>query len=305
MQSRIQSYLRVVAPTGRDELQVGPFQATFHPKSTNPYLNYAIPRDAAEPTQPEVAAREAPIGSGGVGPAWNTSAGPRVEQALLARGFQIEGRLPLMAFGGSDIVKVQPPEGIDLVIPTTDEDLYAMATVQAEAYGEEVPDLGIVADRRTALDHGSLAMVARNRHQHRGGRESFTDSRWVASEIAGIGVIPAQRRRGIATALAQRLAFELMTRGADLPWLMAAGTANSAPTSGRGSSSLARFSHFETEPCSDRCLEARPPSQGWTQGLIAPRASAESAPSQRAGAMCRSPGCARSKPSGLSGSAPA
>ena len=225
MQSRIQSYLRVVAPTGRDELQVGPFQATFHPKSTNPYLNYAIPRDAAEPTQQEVVALISAYRQRGrrarleyVG-----DLAPRVEQALLARGFQIEGRLPLMAFGGSDIAKVQPPEGIDLVIPTTDEDLYAMATVQAEAYGEEVPDLGIVADRRTALDHGSLAMVARNLDTKIVAAGSSSPIRDGLSEIAGIGVIPAQRRRGIATALAQRLAIELMTRGADLPWLMAAG----------------------------------------------------------------------------------
>jgi GNAT superfamily N-acetyltransferase len=225
VQSRIQSYLRVVAPIGRGELQVGPFLATFHPKSTNPYLNYAIPNDAVEPTQREVAdligayrqrGRRARL-------EYVSDLAPKVEPALLARGFQIEGRLPLMVFDRSNFAQVQPPEGIDLVVPTTDEDLYAMATVQAEAYGEELPDLGIVADRRAAFDHGSFAMVARDLDAKIVAAGSSSPIRDGVSEIAGIGVVPAQRRRGIAIALAQRLALELMTRGTDLPWLMAGG----------------------------------------------------------------------------------
>ena len=204
----------VVAPTGRDELQVGPFQATFHPKSTNPYLNYAIPRDAAEPTQPEVVALISAYRQRGrrarleyVG-----DLAPRVEQALLARGFQIEGRLPLMAFGGSDIVKVQPPEGIDLVIPTTDEDLYAMATVQAEANGKDVPDLGIVADRRTALDHGSLAMVARDLDANIVAAGSSSPIHDGLSEIAGSERSPHSAAGGLPP---PRPASGLRTHG---PW---------------------------------------------------------------------------------------
>jgi ribosomal protein S18 acetylase RimI-like enzyme len=225
VQSRIQSYLRVVAPIGRDEVQVGPFLATFHPKSTNPYLNYAIPNDAAEPSQSEVADLMSAYRQRGrrARLEYVCDLAPRVEQALLARGFQIEGRLPLMVFDRSEIAQIQPPEGIDLVVPTTDEDLYAMATVQAEAYGEELPDLRIVADRRSALDHGSFAMVARDSEAKTAAAGSSSPIHDGLSEIAGIGVVPTRRRRGIASALAQRLAVELVTRGADLPWLMAAG----------------------------------------------------------------------------------
>jgi ribosomal protein S18 acetylase RimI-like enzyme len=225
VQSRIQSYLRVVAPIGRNELQVGPFLATFHPKSTNPYLNYAIPNDAAEPSQPEVADLVSAYRQRGrrARLEYVCDLAPRVEEALLARGFQIEGRLPLMVFDRSDIAHIQPPEGIDLVVPTTDEDLYSMTTVQAEAYGEELPDLGIVPDRRSALDHGSFAMVARDREAKIVAAGSSSPIHGGLSEIAGIGVVPTRRRSGIATALAQRLAVELVTRGADLPWLMAAG----------------------------------------------------------------------------------
>jgi ribosomal protein S18 acetylase RimI-like enzyme len=225
MQTRIQNYLRVVAPIGREVLTIGPFLATFNRTSPNPYLNYAIPTDAAEPTQSDVAdlvrayrqrGRRARL-------EYVRDIAPSVETALLAGGFRFEGRLPLMAFGGPDAAKVRPPQGIDLVVPSSDDELYAMATVQAEAYGEEPPDFGVVADRKHAVERGSLAMVARHRDDTIVAAGSCSPIHDGLSEVAGIAVVPAQRRRGIATALAQRLAFELMTRGADLPWLMAAG----------------------------------------------------------------------------------
>ena len=54
MLTRIQQYLRAVAPTGRECEQVGPFLATFDPYSDHPYFNYALPDDGAEPTDAEV-----------------------------------------------------------------------------------------------------------------------------------------------------------------------------------------------------------------------------------------------------------
>ena len=51
----IQQYLRAVTPIGREHERVGPFLATFDPHSDNPYLNYALPDDGAEPSDYEVA----------------------------------------------------------------------------------------------------------------------------------------------------------------------------------------------------------------------------------------------------------
>lgn len=224
MLSRIQGYLRVVAPLGRDEVRIGPFLATFDPKSTNPYLNYAIPDGGTEPTRPEVASLVGAYRQRGrrarleyVG-----ALAPGVEPALLAEGFQVEGRLPLMVFGGAGAVQAQAPQDIEIVVPTLDDELFAMASVQAEAYGEKRPDRSVVADRRQAQARGSLAMVARTRDTTIVAAGSCSPIRAGLSEVAGIGVLPSHRRRGIATALAQRLALELIERSADLPWLMAA-----------------------------------------------------------------------------------
>ena len=53
---RIQSYLRVAAPRGREHERIGPFLATFNVSTDNPYLNYAIPDDSATPDAGDVAA---------------------------------------------------------------------------------------------------------------------------------------------------------------------------------------------------------------------------------------------------------
>jgi predicted GNAT family acetyltransferase len=74
-----------------------------------------------------------------------------------------------------------------------------------------------------ALEHGTGAVVARD----------LTDSRIVGggtfpsivngvTEVAAIGVAVTHRRRGIAQALARRLAEEAVGRGARTPFLMAA-----------------------------------------------------------------------------------
>jgi hypothetical protein len=54
MDSRIQSYLRFAASQQRDTQQIGPFLATFNRHSANPFLNYAIPDDAATPSLTDV-----------------------------------------------------------------------------------------------------------------------------------------------------------------------------------------------------------------------------------------------------------
>jgi GNAT superfamily N-acetyltransferase len=224
VQSRIQNYLRVVAPLGRDQMQIGPFLATISPKSTNPYLNYAIPDDGAEPTADEVAAlvetyrrrrRRARL-------EYVSDLSPRAEPALLTAGFQVEGRLLLMVFDTDRTADFEPLGDFVLVAPTSDDELYAMAAVQAEAYGDDPPDRSIVVDRRRALAGGSLALVARDCDARIIAAGSCSPIRDGLTEVAAIGVLPSWRRRGIALALARCLALEALGRGAELPWLMAA-----------------------------------------------------------------------------------
>lgn len=56
LEARIQTAIRAAASHGRDIERIGPFTATFDPTNANPFLNYAIPDEAAEPSQNDVEA---------------------------------------------------------------------------------------------------------------------------------------------------------------------------------------------------------------------------------------------------------
>ncbi len=229
MLTRIQQYLRVVAPIGREHQQVGPFLATFNPDSDNPYLNYALPDDGAEPSDDQVAALVEAYARRSRRPRLEYIPGcaPAVEQRLLAGGFVIEGRLPVMITDTRQPAAGPDPQGFDLRIPTTDVELYNMAVVQAEAYDEpQVPSHDVVARRRAALADGALAVIAVERTSGAVvGAGSCSPIRDGLTEVAAIGVSAVFRRRGIGGALASRLGREAISGGADVPWLMAAADA--------------------------------------------------------------------------------
>ena len=83
---------------GRESERIGPFLASFSRTSTNPFLNYAIPDDSADPTAAEVQHLIAAYAARGLRPRLEYLPGcaPRVEAALAAAGFVAEGRPALM-----------------------------------------------------------------------------------------------------------------------------------------------------------------------------------------------------------------
>src|ERR1051326_1935994 len=95
---RIQSYLRIAAPRWRDHVRVGPFLATLSRDTDNRYLNYAIPDDDAEPARTDVDALVGEYRERNRLPRleYIPSLAPAVEPALVAAGFSVEGRTPLM-----------------------------------------------------------------------------------------------------------------------------------------------------------------------------------------------------------------
>jgi ribosomal protein S18 acetylase RimI-like enzyme len=223
--TRIQQYLRVVAPIGREHEHLGPFLATFNPHSDNPFLNYALPDDGAEPSDDDVAALVDAYERRQRRPRleYIPECAPAVEQRLLAGGFSVEGRLPVMVADAQTLGAGSEPEGIKLRPPATDEELYHMAVVQAAAYEDEAPTRDIVDQLRTAQANGALPVIALDRRTGEVvGAGSCSPVRDGLTEVGGIGVSAAYRRRGIGGALASRLGFEGIAAGADMPWLMAA-----------------------------------------------------------------------------------
>jgi ribosomal protein S18 acetylase RimI-like enzyme len=215
----------VAAPRGRDSDRIGPFLATFTRDDDNPYLNYAIPDDGATPSNADIAALVDAYRKRQRKPRleYVASLAPAVESALLAAGFEVEGRLPLMTYVGGG--EAEPPAGIDLVEALSDDDLRAVATVQWEAYGESgaVPRRVAESLQRTQND-GGVVVIARDAETGEpAGGGLCTAPHGGATELTSIGVRTHFRRRGIAEAIARRLGREMHARGNDGVFLMAAG----------------------------------------------------------------------------------
>jgi ribosomal protein S18 acetylase RimI-like enzyme len=225
LELRIQHAIRTDAERGRDVVHVGPFVATFTRGTSNPYLNYAIPEREATPSATEVEQLAAAFAERSLRPRLEflPTLAPQVEPALLAAGFAEEARMPLMTFteppaGGA-------PDGIELLEARDKETIRAAVTVQHEAYGEaEPPDDERLAGVLRGLGRGALLVLARDAATHEpAGAGQCTAPVDGATELAGVGVRPVFRRRGIAQVVTARLAETMRGRGADLVFLMAAG----------------------------------------------------------------------------------
>jgi ribosomal protein S18 acetylase RimI-like enzyme len=117
------------------------------------------------------------------------------------------------------------PEGIEFVIPATDEELLDTLTAQDEAFGNANPvhNPEVATRLRSDMADGLIVVlgrVASSREPVAGG--VCTVPKDGVTEIAGVGVRERFRRRGIAAALTSRLLKEAFNAGATLPFLMAA-----------------------------------------------------------------------------------
>jgi len=218
----VHAYLRASVSAGRDTERVGPFLASFSRRSANPFLNYAIPDDGANPTAADLAALRDAYARRGLRARleYLPAVSPAVEPALLAGGFEVEGRLVLMEPGAD--APAMPPPGVELVVPATVDACLDLRRAQFEAYGEpwEPTDADAEALLRS-LGAGGGALLARTADGQAVGAGEFTVVVGGVSEITSIGVVPAFRGRGIAAALCARLARDVRAAGADTPFLMA------------------------------------------------------------------------------------
>lgn len=221
----IQSYLRVAASYQRDTERIGSFLATFSRSSDNPFLNYAIPDDHATPSPAEVAALITAYETRSRKPRLEYVAqlAPAVEEALMGAGFCVEGQLPLMICTPESAQNLPIPPGIELILPVSDADLLATIVVQNEAYVNPLPVASTIANLRNSLEAGGIAVLARTMTTGEPvGAGVCTVPSHQTTEIAGIGVRSAFRRRGVAGALTTRLVQEAFAAGVALPFLMAA-----------------------------------------------------------------------------------
>jgi GNAT superfamily N-acetyltransferase len=217
----IQRYIRTAAVRGREVEQVGPFLATFSPHSPSPYLSYAIPSDGADPSAADVAALRTAYERRERVPRLEflPSVAPAAEAALAAGGFIVEARPPLMTCAPGEAPDLAPPDGVELVLPESDDELRAGSTVAHIAFGEPEPDRSAIRSTRALLDSGGIVVLARTTDGEAVGWGVCTGPAERTTEVAGIATSEAHRRRGIAGAVVARVTREAFARGVTTAFL--------------------------------------------------------------------------------------
>ena len=229
LEQRIQSSILGNAVRWRESVRIGPFTATFDREEDNRYLNYAIPDEEATPSSDDVAELVAAYRDRRRVPRleYIPQLAPAVEAVLIAAGFRVEGRLPLMTCAGAGDVRRTAAEGIELVAPSSEEEYRGAASAQWEAYGERgQPTQHAVDSLRRGVAAGGVAVLARDAGTGEpAGAGSCTVPEKGLTELTSVGVRPAFRRRGIAAAMTGWLAEQAFAGGVTGVFLMAAGRA--------------------------------------------------------------------------------
>ena len=219
--------MRRAAAAGRATEQVGPFLATFSPDSTNPFLNYAIPDDGARPSQSDVDGLTQAYARRDLLPRveFLVDTAPEAEAALLAAGWSVERRIPVMLCPPGSAVALPGPAGVELVVPDGDDEIRGMIAAQYEAFDQPVTVSAADVDTaRERIRAGGFAVLARDAVTGEavggGVAEAVVDG---TAEVAGIGVRPGFRKRGIGAAMTSFLTVAVHGAGGRTVFLTPAG----------------------------------------------------------------------------------
>ncbi|WP_460527395.1 GNAT family N-acetyltransferase [Flindersiella endophytica] len=209
-------------------LEVGPFVLGHDPSTDSRNVNYATPlADAADITPGDVTALVAAFRDIGRVPRleYVTSCAPALEQLLLEAGFTVEARHDYLICSPSTLTVPPLPEGYEIAEPATDARRAEQWAVQNEAFGgEPVATPADVARLRRQQDSGGVVLQVRHTADDTcvaGGGASPPLA--GTSEVAGIAVGKAFRRRGLAGVLTAAITGRLFAAGADVAWLEASG----------------------------------------------------------------------------------
>lgn len=160
MDADVQSHTRTLALRSPDHLRIGPFTVRHNPDWQLKYANYAIPDQGAEPTAADVQALIAAFRERDRMPRLEYLPGgaPAVEPALLAAGFTVENRAPILACAPADLLPPKPVDALVISEPATDAEFDAAARVQHHGYGGTgEPEGGEAAWLRNAAAGGGVA----------------------------------------------------------------------------------------------------------------------------------------------------
>jgi ribosomal protein S18 acetylase RimI-like enzyme len=226
MSALIADHMRAAA-SRRPGDRIGPFSVGIDSHSDDPMRNFAVPDSGACPTDAEVTTLVAFFRERQRIPRleYVEDSAPDVERVLLAAGFTVERRTPVMISTADTVLTPREPEGITVREAAGDADLAAAVAVQHHAYQVPVPPgpqdiarLARVAERggvvSVAVDDATGNVVGT-------GLVDVTGPADAAGELAAVGVRAEFRRRGIASALSAQLARAARGRGIGVVFLEA------------------------------------------------------------------------------------
>jgi ribosomal protein S18 acetylase RimI-like enzyme len=223
----ISAYMQASAGRRNSGNRIGPFTAGLDAHSDNPFRNFAVPDDGAAPDDGQVGALVAYFQRNQRIPRleYIEDSAPRVLPALIAAGFAVERRTPVMIATAQTVLTPRSPTGITVRQAVGDTDLAASVGVQHYAY--EVPDPPGPDDiaRITGMTRrGGIVVVAVDDDSGTVVGTGLVD---VAAdypgvgELAAVGVLTGYRRRGIASAVSVCLARTAHAQGIGLVFLEA------------------------------------------------------------------------------------
>jgi GNAT superfamily N-acetyltransferase len=191
---------------------VGPFLVLINPSSDNPFSNYAVPVDGAEPTASDVADLIAFFTARNLLPRLEyVRPAPAVDEPLRAAGFDVDATLGLMALDQFDDTSDAPGYRISLVVD--EPELRQAVAVQNTAYGEGDAEPDPTGLLRTVRNGGCVALAIEESTGAAAGAGLCTAEQGGMVEIAAVGVLPEHRRRGIARQVTAALTAEALRRG--------------------------------------------------------------------------------------------
>jgi ribosomal protein S18 acetylase RimI-like enzyme len=169
---------------------------------------------------------------------WVAEVSPGLAKAARAAGLSVHAH-PLLVLDHAAWHPADAPPGVEVrIVPAGAPDLAALRAVASLAFGEPGTAVGStgpsdlpsaagavtdasVADLRARMRSGLTVLAAA---YDAGGPLSVGSHQPVAgvTEIAGVGTLPAARRRGLAAAVTSALAREALDGGIDVVFLSAA-----------------------------------------------------------------------------------
>ncbi len=212
-----------IAADHRGGERVGPFTIHFDRQTANIWRNYAVPDIGALPTSADVEALLAAFDRADRTPRleYVPASAPAVEPALLAAGFTVEDRSPVLGCRAGEAIDLPIPDGISFALVADEADLLDVARLQHAGYQDPEPAGAVDVARLTALiGRGGIVALARDTATGEPiGTGLSTDVHDGASELAAVATAASHRRRGIGSGLIALLARTMHERGADLVWL--------------------------------------------------------------------------------------